>query len=346
MDTMTNYEPVASLEPGSGGARRDGKTERLTAGFVELSVSGQQVKIPAVAVCGQTVIANGSRLKIASVMDEEFLNGEIVGNPETFVRELGRSGLTCDVFTFAQKLPDISPKYPYRMEWDNFAAIPITTFSDWWENRIERDVRKAVKRAERLGVVVREAEFNDAFVEGIRQIYNESPVRQGSMFWHYQKDFETVKRENSTFPDRSAYIGAYFEGDLVGFIRMVYVDNIASTLQVISQKKHADKKPTNALIAKAVEICEQRGVSHFVYASYVYNGQANSLTEFKRRNGFEQVLVPRYYVPMTLKGKIALSLDLHQPLVNRIPKSLLPYVRKIRSLLGKHKAQSPVTEAS
>jgi len=345
MNMMTKCEQADALELGSPEVRLDGNTT-LTAGFVELSARGQQVRIPAASVCGQTVIANGRTLKIASVMDEEYLNGETVGDPGAFLAELKRSGLPCDIFTFAQKLPDVTQKYSYKIEWDNFAAIPITTFSNWLEHQIEKDVRKAVKRAEREGVVVRLAEFDDAFVEGIRQIYNESPVRQGTTFWHYQKDFETVKRENSTFPDRSAYIGAYYQGELIGFIRMVYVDNIASTLQVISQKKHADKKPTNALIAKAVEICAQLGISHFVYASYAYNGQPNSLTEFKRRNGFEQILVPRYYVPITLKGRIALGLDLHQPFINRIPKSLLPPLRKIQSLLGRRKAQLPATEVS
>ena len=72
--------------------------------------------------------------------------------------------------------------------------------------------------------------------------------------------------------------------------------------------KHFDKRPTNALIAKAVEICEQRGFAYLTYCNYVYNDPDSSLTEFKRRNGFEQVLVPRYYIPLTLQGRIALKL--------------------------------------
>src|SRR4029077_414565 len=102
-------------------------------------------------------------------------------------------------------------------------------------NRAHSSVRKAVKRAQRLGVVVRVAELDDAFVEGIRGIYNEVPIRQGRHFWHYQKDFETVKRENSTYFERSTFIGAYFNDELIGFIRMVYAGGVANTLQVISQ---------------------------------------------------------------------------------------------------------------
>ena len=36
------------------------------------------------------------------------------------------------------------------------------------------------------------------------------------------------------------------------------------------------------------------------------------LTEFKRRNGFEQILLPRTYIPLTAKGRVALRLKLHR----------------------------------
>jgi hypothetical protein len=87
----------------------------------------------------------------------------------------------------------------------------------------------------------------------------------------------------------------------------------------------------NALIAKAVEICEQRGFAYLTYCNYVYNDPDSSLTEFKRRNGFEQVLVPRYYIPLTLKGKIALKLGLHHGLVKFIPKSVFKQLLRLRT---------------
>ncbi len=277
------------------------------------------------------IVITGRWLKIASIMDEEFLEDELITEPDEFVPRINEAEETADIFTFAQKIPDVVPRYKYDLEWDNFAVIPITTFSDWWENRVERDVRKAVNRAKKSGVVTKQAEFNDEFVEGIRRIYNESPVRQGKPFWHYQKDFDVVKAENSTYADRSVCIGAYYNEELIGFIRMLYVGTVATTLQVISQMKHFDKKPTNALIAKAVEICAMNKMSHFVYSSFLYNNTYSSLTEFKRRNGFEQVLVPRYYIPLTRRGRIALRLGLHLPLVRWCPSPLMAGFRKLRS---------------
>ena len=69
-----------------------------------------------------------------------------------------------------------------------------------------------------------------------------------------------------------------------------------------------------------------------MYCNYVYNDPKSSLTEFKRRNGFEQVLVPRYYIPLTLKGKIALSLGFHTRLVQRIPAPVVTQLLKLEPI--------------
>lgn len=303
----------------------------MTRAFATAQIQGKSHQVPTCPIDGNTVMSGGSWLKTASVMDEEFLEGEVIRNPEEFIRQLRASQLKADIFTFSQKVPDSVPKHKYHYEWDNFAVIPITTYSEWWDKRVERDVRKAVNRAKKLGVVVKVAELDDSFVEGIRRIYNESPVRQGKPFWHYQKDFATIKRENSTYLDRCIYIGAYYHDELIGFIRMLRVGTLAMTLQVISMMGHSEKKPTNALIAKAVEVCESNQFSHLIYSRFAYNNIHSSLTEFKRRNGFEQVLVPKYYAPLTTKGAIAVKMGLHLPLANWIPASVLARLKQMRS---------------
>lgn len=308
--------------------------------YVEIRVKGQPVRVPSACILGRTVITTGRWIKTALVMDEEMVEGETVADPESFRYLLKHSGLRADLFTFAQKLPDVTPQHQYHLEWDNAAVIPITSFADWLSNRADPSVRKNLKRAKRHGVITKLADFDDALVEGICRINNESPIRQGKPFWHYQKDFNAVKLENSTYLDRSAFIGAYLDGELIGFIKMVYVGNIAITIQVISQKRHSSKKPTNALLAKAVEICEQKGMSHLIYGQYAYHGVNNSLTDFKRRNGFEQVLLPRYYVPLTAKGTLALKLNLHRGLADCIPAPLLVQLLKLRRLLHSREIKS------
>lgn len=304
----------------------------MSIGQTEIRLKGKAVWVPSAQIDGRTVLVTGKWLKLAAVQDEELIEGESVANPDSFLSQLRETGLNADIFTFSQKLPDTTPKCTYHLEWDNLAVIPITSFSDWWEKRVESSVRRAVRKAAKLGVVVKLVEFDDAFVNGIVSINNETPIRQGKAFWHFQKDFEAVKVENSTYAERNAFLGAYCEDELIGFIRITYVDKVASIIQLLSKMKHFDKRPANALIAKAVEICEQKGMSHLMYCNYVYNDPKSSLTEFKRRNGFEQVLVPRYYIPLTLKGKFALKLGLHRGLKNQIPRALMTQLLKIRSI--------------
>ncbi len=304
----------------------------MSIGHTEIHVRGKAVCVPSAQIDGRTVITTGKWLKTAAIQDEDLVEGETVADPASFVQHLKEIELEADIFTFVQKLPDTTPKYTYHLEWDNLAVIPITTYAAWWGKRVESSVRRAVRKAAKSGVIVKLAEFDDAFVKGIVGINNETPIRQGRRFWHFQKSFDAVKRENSTYAERNAFLGAYCQDELIGFIRMTYADRVANIVQLLSMMKHYDKRPANALIAKAVEICAQKGISHLMYYNYIYNDPKSSLTEFKRRNGFEKVLLPRYYIPLTPKGKIALSLGLHRGLAQRMPKPLLTQLLKMRSL--------------
>jgi len=297
----------------------------------EIKIKGKAIRVPSAQIQGRTVLADGKWIGIATVQDEELVVGETTSDPESFVAELKESGLNVDIFTFAQRIPNTSPQHRYHFEWENLAIIPITTYSDWWENRVESSVRRAVKKAGKQGIVVKVTEFDNEFVRGIVGINNETPIRQGRTFWHYRKSFEVVKDENSTYPGRNTFLGAYYQGELIGFMRLIHAGKLVSIVQLLTMIKHYDKRPTNALIAKAVEVCEQQGIPYLMYCNYIYHDPNSSLTEFKRRNGFERVLLPRYYVPLTLKGKVALGLGLHRRLVERIPKPVVSQLLKIRS---------------
>src|SRR5438876_5826889 len=76
--------------------------------------------------------------------------------------------------------------------------------------------RNRARQAEKKGVSIREVPFGDALVQGIWEVYNESPVRQGKRNVHYGEDLETVRREEATFLDRSIFIGAFLGETLIG----------------------------------------------------------------------------------------------------------------------------------
>lgn len=314
-------------------------TDSTAVDYSQIRIKGKPLRVPSVRIEDRTVIATGRWIKVAAVRHEELLEGDTLSDPESFISDLKKSGLRADIFTFGQRVPNSTPKYNYCTEWENDAVIPITTFSHWWKNCAEYSIRKAVNRAKKLGVLARVAEFTNEFVEATCPIYNETPVRQGKVFWHFGKDFPTIKSELGTYLDRSIFIGAYCKEELIGFMKVTWVGDTGTITQILSLKRHFDKRPNNALIAKAVEICEAEHKSHFIYGSFVYYDPNSTLTEFKRRSGFEPVPLPRYYIPLTLKGKIALMLGLHRGIAGNTPEPIMRLFLKIRKRLSERKVR-------
>jgi hypothetical protein len=284
-----------------------------------------------IKVRGTEIKIEGRLIRLAHVRGDKH---KFLDNPLPVIDGITHLRPRIDVFTFMQRLPDTSPKYGYPMEWDNLAVIPITTFDHWWTDQIGFKARNKAKQASKKGVSIREVPFDDALVQGISEVYNESPVRQGKPSRHYGKDFETVRKEASTFLDSSIFIGAYLEDKLIGFVKLVIDDSRtqASLMNIVSMIGHRDKAPTNALVAEAVRVCADRGIPYLVYASFTYGKkEQDSFSDFKERNGFQRIDLPRYYVPLTPIGKAALRFGLHHRLVDLLPESVASRLRIMRN---------------
>ncbi len=277
------------------------------------------------------IVVAGRWLKIASVRDEELVEGGVVPDAHSFIPSLKQSKGRADIFSFPQNVDEVTPKYEFPFEWDNAAVASTRDYTDWWEKRLPQETRKNVRRAQKKGVEVRLVKYDDELVRGLKEIYDETPVRQGDRFPHYGKELEVVRRENGTYLERCEYLGAFFEGKLIGFMRFVYVDHVARIMQILASVAHHDKRPMNAMIAKAMEVCHERGISCLVYSKFRFGNKKNSpLAEFKKRNGFEEVLFPRYYVPLTWKGWLAVRLKLHRGLLGLLPSAVIDWALRLR----------------
>jgi hypothetical protein len=303
----------------------------MTKQQIEISVRGKTVRVPATRIGVRTVVVSGRFLRIATVHDSDFVDGEAVQDPAVFIAQMKGAGVDADILTFPQKIYQEQPLHPYAFEWDNAAVAPTASFTTWWE-ALPQVVRKNVRRSAKRGVSVDVVSFDDEFVRGVKGIYDESPVRQGRRFWHFGKDLERVRLDNSSYLERSEFIGAYFEGELIGFAKLVYADKAAIIMQIVCKVAHNDKRPMNALIAKAVEVCEARGILHLVYSKFTYGNKTGSeIAEFKRRNGFVQMNYPRYFVPLTIKGRIAFAMKLHRGVAGLLPSGVINSLLSIRA---------------
>ena len=288
-------------------------------------------RVLAIEVSGKEIRIEGGLIRQAH-LDAEGYN--FLEDPTEAIAALKRNKVRADLFTFTQKLTDPSPRFAYPMEWDNLAVLPVSTFDHWMKNQIDFKARNKARKAGKAGVVVKEVPFDDVLIEGICGVYNESEVRQGRHFWHYGKDLDGVRKTNETYQDRSIFIGAFLEGTLIGFVKLVMNEDRtqAGLMQIVAMIGHRDKAPTNALIAQSVQSCADRSIPFLWYANFSYGKkQMDSLAEFKRNNGFQKVEIPRYYVPLTIAGRVALRLGMQHKISERIPEPVAATFRKVRS---------------
>jgi len=279
----------------------------------------------------QDVRIDGRFIRVARLVAEQY---EEIRDPAATIDALGHLRTGADLFTFVQMLPDTQRLYPYSMEWDNLAALPVSTFDGWWKNQISGKARNKLRRAEKNCVIVKEVPFDEELLRGIKAVYDESPVRQGKAFWHYGESLETIRRQNSSFLDRSVFIGGYADGALIGFAKLVWNERStqAGLMQIVSMIGQRDKAPSNALIAGAVKACAARGIPYLFYSRFSFGKrQRDSLSDFKEASGFRRIDLPRYYVPLTTTGRVALRLHVHRDAaIDYLPEPLQAVLRSAR----------------
>jgi hypothetical protein len=282
-------------------------------------------------VCGKEVKVTGRLVRVAHLDGEKYMFPD---DPEAMRQALLKTGTRIDLFTFLQRLPETSPQYSYHVESDNLAVLPISTFEHWWNKQLRSYPRNRARQAEKKGVVLREVAVNEDLFKGICEIYNESPIRQGKRFPHYGMNLEQARKYAGTFPDQSIWIGAFLGDQMIGFVKLVTDDQRtqACMVHILSMMEHKDKAPTNALIAQAVKSCADRAIPHLVYENFSYgNKQGDSLSHFKEVNGFQRVDLPRYYIPLTSLGSLALRYRLHRKFADHFPEPVLAKLRELRT---------------
>ncbi len=197
---------------------------------------------------------------------------------------------------------------------DNVALLHIKSYADWLAT-IGKKTRNMIRKAEKNGIETVVTQPNDALAEGMWKIYNETPIRQERGFPHYGVTIETVKQDLRSLKD-CINLGAYLQGELVGFVQFLSGPDTALLSQVLSLQRHRDKAINNILIAKTVEECQNQKMKWLIYGRM---GNHPSLDVFKQNNGFSRFVFPRYYLPLTAKGRFATRLGLQENLQDIVP---------------------------
>jgi hypothetical protein len=299
---------------------------------INISIKGKIKSVPTLNFDGVSIIVGGKIVKTAEIFDEYWLEGEKLPNPESVIEVLKKRKDMADLFTFTQKIPNVEAKYRYPLEWDNVAVMPVSTYEHWFQKQISSSTKRNIKASEKRGVSVKVAEYNEEYIKGIMSIYNESPIRHGKKYWHFGKNFTAVEKENGTYAGRSSFLAAYHQDQMIGYLKIVWDKNMGAIMQILSRMEFFNSRPNNALLSEAVKLCEHRGANYLLYEKFDYGKKTgDSLTKFKENNGFIRMDVPRYFIPLTRKGSIALRLGLHKDLKERLPERIMAHLRVMRS---------------
>lgn len=244
---------------------------------------------------------------------------------KSLLTNLGRKEVDLFAFvhrTFLHESPT-SVVYPFHCEFENLAILKVASYDDWWRNTLKKKERQSVNKAEKSGVRVKEAEINDDFLRSLQQIHNETQFREGRRYTHYGLSLQTLR---ARFHDIDDVLGAYFDGKLIAELGIAYGDRAAMFRTFTSSLVHRDKCPNNALVAEVVRKCAERNIHFLVYGNHY--GYIPSLDRFKEHQGFRKFSIPRYYVPLTMSGKLAVKLGVHRSVYYSMPpmleRALLP----------------------
>jgi hypothetical protein len=307
-------DPAVSSVKSTAPDRDDGRGPRELCESARGGIEFRETTADSILANGQPVWVSGKLLRTARIPCEYY---DSFDDPEEVLKGLREQARGADAFSFLQGIPDPEPHFPHRQEWDVLGVLPIRSYDEWWKNQISDKTRNVIRKAGKSGLEIRPAQLDDEFVRGVVDIYHESPVRQGKPFVHYGKDFATIKNDLSTFPGRSEFVGAYHQGVLIGFIKFVKGKGFASLMHILSTMASRHLCPTNALIARAVQMCSEQGIPYLHYGLWSRGG----LGLFKRNHGFLPHRIPRYWVPLSLRGRLLISLGFHRRLKDRIPES-------------------------
>lgn len=244
-------------------------------------------------------------VRIAKYIKEYEYLKDIVPSKRLFEKLTERGA---DVFTFVERkwccpLPNPSPRWLKTEK--TIALLKVTSYADWL-NAVGKKTRNMIHKAQENGIKTQIVQPSGELVKGISKFFNDTPIRQSRAFSHHRWTLERV-HDIIFNNDGSTIIGAYLQGELIGFIRLSKGDRLTIITQTLSLQQHWDKAVTNALVAKAVEFCAANDVLWLMYGRMENHFIFDNFTQ---DNGFSNFVLTRYCVPLTLRGRLATRLGL------------------------------------
>ena len=83
------------------------------------------------------------------------MNSSTADPPSFILRDKKPEYIRRTYLLLHQRLPDTEPMHGYPMEWDNVAALPVTSFENWWTKQLNDKTRNMVGKSGKKEVVAK-----------------------------------------------------------------------------------------------------------------------------------------------------------------------------------------------
>ena len=97
--------------------------------------------------------------------------------------------------------------------------------------------------------------------------------------------------------------------NFVHALRLILDPNLPDTARQLKEEDFWDGIESPIETGAEIEICIDLKIAWLMYGRI---GNHPSLDKFKKNNGFNRFSLTRYYLPLSLKGKIAIKMRLHR----------------------------------
>jgi hypothetical protein len=239
-----------------------------------------------------------------------------------------------DLFSFIQRSflePSAWRELGFYSCPETIGLLRIQGFDAWLKSLPGRE-RTVVRKAERT-LKTHVVDVDEEFVQSAYGVYNETPIRQRRRYSGFGMTVDDIRLKFSNL-QTSEVIGTYLDNKLIGLMWVELGDQVAAMMSFISLISQRNKNPNNALIAEGVRLCDEKGYHYLTYGNMGYNP---GLDFFKKNNGFKRVAVPRYFVPLSYKGQLAVQMKLCRPIERSfsptLTRALIPFYNAVNRVL-------------
>ena len=115
--------------------------------MTDISVRGKRQTVPSFSIGDCVVVVKGRTLRTAEVFDEYWLEARRLPDPVEVLARCRSEVSRPDLFTFAQRVPDTTPRYDYFKIFDNVAVIPLTSYEVWLGKQVTSATRRPARRS-------------------------------------------------------------------------------------------------------------------------------------------------------------------------------------------------------